>query len=496
MRNKFRLVISLLILSIIIFTTYNVYDLSRKNSENQYNRLIQDLNSDTTDFTAWLSTKTEILNTAKDFVDNFTLPPLLSRKTLNPYLNINNDDPEISQIYIGLADGEFITGGEWVPPEDYDPRTRVWYREAVEAGKTIISDVYIDRETDDRTVTISSPLYMEDSFVGVISADVFMNDINNWLRNQISGENIYTYLLDSDGTVIVHTLRPNLVGTNIYNDDVVYDAFFARKDAFLAYFEKVQTSSNMVRMEYIAQGNKIRGIIRQVEEGDWVLAVAAVEDLDVFSFIKTNRNSITFNLLMLAVVLVLLQLVNNIKKELEQKNQLLTIDNELDFLTTIYNRRYFNLYIENLWQASESDSEICLLMLDIDYFKGYNDTYGHIMGDEVLKSVTQAINTTIRKQDIFARYGGEEFTLLLEQVSLGDAEKIAGKIVSTIYELNIENSASPTGRITISIGIASTTPGKAIGVRQFTNNADKALYKAKDKGRNTVVVFSGDEEVR
>lgn len=490
MQKKFNLIISLLVLSIILFIIYNIYDLSNKSSENQYYKLIIDLNDDTTDFTSWISNKKEVLNTAKDVVDNFGYNEIVALNTLNPYLNVNNHDPDISQLYIGLATGEFITGGQWVPPDDYDPRTRVWYKEALKANDTIISAVYIDRETKDRTVTISSPLYLENSFVGVISADVFMNDISDWLTNQISGEDIFTYLMDPEGTIIVHTLMPQLVGTNVYRDEQYYESFFGRLDLFLGYFEEVKNSDQIVRMEYVANGKKIRGIIRKIEDGDWYLSVAAMEDNDIFDFIKRNGNSVFFNILMLGIVLLLLQLVTRIKGELEKRNKLLIKDNERDFLTGIFNRRYFNLYMEKLWKSAVDYSNISLLMIDIDHFKGFNDTYGHIKGDEVLISVTKLIDKTIRKQDVFARYGGEEFVLVLDQVSAEDAKKVAGEIVVAVYENNIENSSSPNGRISISIGVASMKHGDKVDVHQFTNRADQALYKAKENGRNRFSFFS------
>ncbi|MDC7231665.1 MAG: diguanylate cyclase [Spirochaetales bacterium] len=491
MQKKFNLIILLLLLSIFFFIFYNVNELVRKTGENEYNRLINNLNKDTTDFTSWISNKKQILNTAKDFVDNFTYEQIIEWNTLNPYLNINNDDPDISQIYIGLADGGFITGGRWVPPEDYDPRTRVWYKEALEADHTIISDVYIDRETGDRTVTISSPLYLHETFIGIISADVFMNDISEWLRNKMSGEDVYTYLIDPEGTVIVHTLRPELVGTNLYRDSRLYDSFFLRMEGFLEYFEEVKNTSQVVKMEYTAAGKKTRGIIRKVEDGDWYLSVAAIEEKNLVNFIRLNGKSILFNLLILSVIITLLHLVMRIKIELEHKNKLLTIDNESDFLTGIYNRRYFNLYIEQLWEnGAEDNSEVSLLMMDIDHFKGYNDTYGHIKGDEVLIEVTDIINHTIRKQDVFSRYGGEEFVLVLNQVTPDDVQKIASKIVEAVYERNIVNSSSPLGRITISIGIASMKGEEKIGVRQFIHKADQALYSAKEEGRNRFSVYA------
>ena len=493
MQKQFCLIISLLILSLIILITYNVHDLSGKGRENQYNKLVNDLNRDTTDFTSWISNKKEILNTAKDFVDNFSYDEIVRWNTLNPYLNINDDDPDISQIYIGLANGEFITGGDWVPPDDYDPRARVWYREAEDAGDTIISKVYIDRETGDRTVTISSPLHMDGRFAGVISADVFMNDISKWLSDKVNGKNIFTYLLDSEGTIIVHTLKPELEGGNIIEVSRQFGSL-AGQDVIRGYFEQARDTTRTVRMEYVTDGKKVRGIIRQIEGGDWYLVAASIEPRDIVSFIRLNSNSFLFNVLMLVIVMLLLRLVIQIKRELDRKNQLLVLDNEKDFLTGIYNRRYFNLYMDNYWKTVDFGSEISLLMMDIDYFKGYNDMYGHIRGDDVLINVTNTINESIRKQDVFARYGGEEFVLVLNQVSAGDAEKVAVKIVENIYGKNIENSSSPLERITISIGVASMNKRDRVGVRQFTNRADKALYKAKEKGRNSVFVYAHGQD--
>ena len=490
MQKKFNLIILLLILSIIAFIFYNVNDLNTKSNENEYNRLINSLNKDTTDFSSWISSKKEIVNTAKDVVDNFSYDEIVAWDTLNPYLNINNDDPDISRIYIGLANGHFITGGQWIPPEDYDPRTRVWYREAVEEGETIISDVYIDRETGDKTVTISSPLYLSGRFAGVISADVFMNNISDWLKNKIVGNDIYTYLMDPEGTIIIHTLRPELVGTNIYRDEQLYDSILVQVEPFIEYFEKAKESNQVVRMEYIAAEKRTRGIIRKIEDGDWFLSVAATEDRNIRNFIRSNGKSILFNMMILGVVLFLLQLVIRIKMELENANKLLTIDNERDFLTGIFNRRYFNLYIEKLWRSIDDCSEISLLMIDIDHFKGFNDTYGHIKGDDVLISVSKTIYHTIRKQDVLARYGGEEFVLVLDQVAPDDVQRVAGKIVEAVYNSNIENSSSPVGRLSISIGIASMKPGEQIDVRQFINRADQALYMAKEEGRNRFTVFS------
>ena len=179
-----------------------------------------------------------------------------------------------------------------------------------------------------------------------------MNNINNWLASQITDRNIYTYLLDHEGTVIVHTLKPELVGANIYIRDQL-ESFFEEPDAYLGYINEARNSSNIVRMEYIAEGRKTRGIIRKIEDGEWYISVAAVESNDILHFIKLNNKSIIFNVVIMGIVLVLLKLIINIKQELVKKNQLLIIDNERDFLTGIFNRRYFNLYMDNLWNTED-----------------------------------------------------------------------------------------------------------------------------------------------
>ncbi len=491
MKKKFRLIIFLLIVTVVIFTIYNIYEFNNRSSENQYNELINDLNRDTTDFTSWISNKKEILNTAKDVVDNFGYDEVVFWHTQNPYLNINNDDPNISRIYIGLATGEFITGGDWIPPEDYDPRTRVWYQGAVDAGDTIISDVYIDVETGDRTVTISSPLYMDGSFVGVISADVFMEDISDWLASQITDERVYTYLLDPDGTIIVHTLKSELVGVNVNNIGQVDEAFASQQDILVGYFEEVKQTSQIVRMEYDAHGMQIRGIVKKIEDGEWYLAVASTDDGHIMNVVMNNIKYVLFNLLTLVIILYLLLVVIHIKQELEKQNVLLTFDSERDFLTGIYNRRYFDVFMADLWVRKNDDTQISLLMMDIDDFKKYNDAFGHVKGDEILVKVTDIIHHCIRREDVLARYGGEEFILVLENVTLEAASHIAAKIVKAVYEANIENTSAPTGRITISIGVSTYTgdmSGKSMDVRQFVDLTDAALYAAKEQGRNRFVV--------
>ncbi len=162
----------------------------------------------------------------------------------------------------------------------------------------------------------------------------------------------------------------------------------------------------------------------------------------------------------------------------------------LDGLTEIGNRRLFDQVLDNEWKRSMRDQiPISLIMLDIDFFKLYNDTYGHQGGDTCLKQLAKALKDCVqRPADLVARYGGEEFAVILPETMLPGASKLAEAICLSIENLNIEhakNSASPY--VTVSLGVATLTPKHGVLCEQIIAKADKALYQAKESGRNQVV---------
>ena len=201
-----------------------------------------------------------------------------------------------------------------------------------------------------------------------------------------------------------------------------------------------------------------------------------------------DRVSLAFNSALILILLILIYLIVRAKRETDNANRLLRYETEKDFLTGVYNRRYFNLYMEACWKGESAHDKISLLMMDIDLFKDFNDTYGHLKGDDVLKTVTDCIVEHVRKEDVLARYGGEEFALVLDAVDTEVAVQVADKIRQAVYDLAIVNEAAQTGRITISIGVVTVAPMSGITVRETIDQADKALYEAKEEGRNRVVV--------
>jgi two-component system chemotaxis family response regulator WspR len=162
-----------------------------------------------------------------------------------------------------------------------------------------------------------------------------------------------------------------------------------------------------------------------------------------------------------------------------------------DGLTGLSNRRHFDEYMELEWRRAMRDrTQLSLLMIDVDYFKVYNDSFGHLDGDEALRRVADAIrNSSSRSSDLPARYGGEEFALVLPGTSPGGARLVAEKLRQTISALNIPHIAPVEGAtLTVSIGLATMTPQQGSHCRELISAADKGLYMAKHNGRNQVVV--------
>jgi diguanylate cyclase (GGDEF)-like protein len=162
-----------------------------------------------------------------------------------------------------------------------------------------------------------------------------------------------------------------------------------------------------------------------------------------------------------------------------------------DTLTGIGNRRYFFDQAEReLARSRRTDKPLALLMLDIDYFKRINDTYGHDAGDAVLKALCNTGLATIRNIDIFARFGGEEFVILLPETTSDQATLVAERLRARMAETAVALSDGKTVSFTVSIGLFSLTP-RDTDLETLLKQADTALYEAKNTGRNKVCAHEG-----
>jgi two-component system, cell cycle response regulator len=183
--------------------------------------------------------------------------------------------------------------------------------------------------------------------------------------------------------------------------------------------------------------------------------------------------------------------------ELKHKNTLLENQVNNDFLTELANHRHFQSTLEQELNRSARNAEIVsLLMLDIDWFKKINDSYGHLAGDFVLREFCAITRQIIRDYDFPARYGGEEFAIILPSTTPDNARIVAEKIREHTEKYVFNAGQQTEIRITVSIGVASARPAyTTIKKFEFIGWADEALYQAKNKGRNRVVCHQSARRV-
>ncbi len=189
-----------------------------------------------------------------------------------------------------------------------------------------------------------------------------------------------------------------------------------------------------------------------------------------------------------------LKLKNDMFEELLKKHLELKLRSDMfeelsmyDGLTKIANRRFFDKVFDTSYkEIKRSNRSLALLMLDIDHFKLYNDSYGHKVGDDMLLSVARALKKSLKRPtDFIARYGGEEFVVLLKDIQEKEAENVAKKLIKAVEKLKIEHISSPTNNIvTVSVGVAQRQINSEVDKLDILIAADEMLYEVKRSGRN------------
>jgi diguanylate cyclase (GGDEF)-like protein len=190
------------------------------------------------------------------------------------------------------------------------------------------------------------------------------------------------------------------------------------------------------------------------------------------------------------LVCVLKNMEHTARKALHEANTRLEVLASLDGLTGIANRRAFDLALQREWKRHvRSQTPISVALVDADHFKQYNDTLGHLAGDECLRLIAEIIQSGIcRPGDLGARYGGEEFALIFSETDAEAAVYLADAIRSRVCALEIPHPSSSVGpHITISVGVATLIPGPDDRFHDLLHEADRALYEAKRTGRNQTI---------
>lgn len=234
--------------------------------------------------------------------------------------------------------------------------------------------------------------------------------------------------------------------------------------------------------------------LKELLENGYVVATYRIRRKDgQYIWFESSLKLLTENTNELRIICISRNITERkmVEQKLEKANRMLKELSEKDGLTGIWNRRTFDEKLNVEWNRALNSQSLSLIMLDIDYFKKYNDTYGHQAGDDCLKQVANAIDCVAEEtQNLVFRYGGEEFSVLLPDTDIAKAEHVAEMIRTAVEDLKIPHLASEVSQfVSISLGINTTIPNEGQTIDQFIKEADQALYHAKQNGRNRYCTF-------
>lgn len=457
-----------------------------------------------------------------------SLPEIYNAKSTDKWLliKISGDDMNKREVY--LYDANLKLTSSKISENNYNPTTRPWYKMAIDTNLSIKTPPYRFSHINSTGITYAKKIAGSKN---IIAIDVLINDFRSIYKNHVNSDFIDVYLFKKDKTII-SSLSDN---TNLFNE-------FFKNDVDLTEFKKPQiikidNKQYVVQIVPLNEQSNEENIIL-LAEYDKIIEPYEVQILNLlltfiitallmipviiyFSGIivkpiyelvkqsikvkKRKYNTISkVDTSILEVALLSSSLesmsesIYNYQHSLEEKVKLrtkeLSLKNEellklsiTDKLTSLYNREKLDKTLQYEMNRSLRYGVIfSVIIIDIDFFKKVNDEFGHQVGDEVLVESANILRNSIRSVDILGRWGGEEFLIICPQTDLEGAEKLAKNINNAIKN-HIFSTYPKT--LTMSLGIASYNKN-ILKVEEIVSNADKALYKAKENGRDQVVVFS------
>lgn len=311
------------------------------------------------------------------------------------------------------------------------------------------------------------------NFIGVTGVGLTLNNMKQIVQTYEKRFNRRIYFVDKKGRIALNSSSAQTSEENINKMAGISDI----SDKILS--GKTEPRS----LSYNLSGNNIGGSTiylnsRYIPELRWYLLVEQNES----DAIKPLKTVLLINLFVsaLATVLILSLILPTLHRYQSRLEKIATTDS----LTGLINRQAFDfLFGEHFKDSLRRSSTFSAVMFDIDYFKKINDRYGHLAGDKVIKEVAELAKNSVRQNDFIARWGGEEFIVLLKDCGLAEAKQVAEKIRSAIeaYDFDLDRDRS---RLTVSLGVAVYAPHET--AESFFLRTDKALYDAKQKGRNCV----------
>lgn len=436
-----------------------------------------------------------VLNTLGYMLERREMTPL-ALESLQPLMVTHLSRADyLHGLFVYGADGQWLVHTQPVQARQANNSDRayfVFHRES-RSTRVLISKPVQSRSTGEWIVPVSRRIDDADGrFAGVVLATIRVDHVLKLLNGFDIGERGALSLSLADGTIVLR--RPYAIedlGRVIPHDPLMSAVNSAR--------------SGLIRLSSPIDGIKRLVVFEHLSNNPLFVSVALSEKEILSEWRSAAQVQLACVLLVIAVIgLCARYVIKSMKLRRESDRALRTAHEQIvlanaqlaelaehDGLTGILNRRAFDHRLEEiLGQSRRYGRPVSLVLFDVDHFKTYNDRYGHPAGDECLRRVAAALSNAMRRPgDVLARYGGEEFVAILPDTAAGGAREVANAAREQVERLELRHTASVEGIVTVSVGVASTnggtldlTPGALI------EQADKALYRAKDEGRNRVVV--------
>ena len=344
-------------------------------------------------------------------------------------------------------------------------------------------------------VTVSKRFNDKDGrFAGVVVITLAVEDFLGVFGAVDLGSDGVVVLTNGDGrTLVRYPLYEQSVGWS-FSESIIHLGYLV--DSMVASTRLVSSVDGVERIYAFRKNRNLPLVV--------TVAVGVEESLASWR-LDAERIASAVLILMLFVGLINVVLIVNVKNRdevesdlIDAREELLKVNNELeelvsiDHLTGLFNRRSFDEVLSKAsLRACRDGCSLSLLIIDVDYFKRFNDFYGHLLGDECLKKISLVLKRcSTRELDFVARYGGEEIAIILPDTDILGAISIAKNALDAVHRLGVAHVRSPLGRVTVSIGLACMEGGELIrNELMLIEAADKAMYEAKASGRNCYKVF-------
>jgi len=399
-----------------------------------------------------------------------------------------------------------------------------------QANKHTIGQPHWDEALQAGVVVVTQPIRTaNERLLGVLAAKINFRTISKTLKNYAQGEIGELYLITEEGTLLVSSrpitakfLEARLVGSTTrklffgegdpqryysYHGEPVVGALKRMSElawGVVAEKERAKAYAQIVRLRNVTLVLVV-GLLLFIGLGAYLLGLTLVRPLDRLtggaSKVAAGDLEVDLPVLSSSEVGYLTEVFNDmvarlrqgreelaaINKTLRKKNKELHELSITDSLTGLYNRKHLMETLDNeVARSKRHKHDFAVLVIDIDHFKEYNDTYGHLAGDEVLSRLGSVFKKSVRSCDYVARYGGEEFILVLPEIGPEDGVKAAERIRKKVVKENFAGDGEPR-EVTVSVGVASY-PKDGDDPQAIIRHADAALYKSKESGRNRVVL--------